>query len=134
MKVICIGGPNDGEWHFAPDEARINDWIKVPKKLDTVCVNFDLDLIPNVSISYNEYRLSRFHFSKDDVYWFMVPIDWTDKQGIKYSIERKNSKLFTDSDLNVIRKLCIDHGFEYGLSLKIEEVQNLLTKVMNLLV
>lgn len=101
MRMRCLGGPNDGEWHdvntaiHRPGDIYI---IHEKKKLSPVGL-CDPDKIPEIiTQKYNHYRVCLF-CSKEDDYYYLVPNNWTDMQGLVFQIERKNINDYSIEEL-----------------------------------
>ncbi len=90
MKIKCIGGPNDDEWHYTEGRNNIGEWIRVPEKQYTSAIMFNPDEAPTIStINFNIYIIDCFHFSRDDVYYFLRPSDWTNKQAMLHQFSKR---------------------------------------------
>lgn len=98
MKLKCIGGEFDGQIKYIEDYYKIGNTIRFARpqefKLDTSSFEVDLrayreNRTPDyVTVKYSFYTIDCFHFSKDDVYKFLRPSDWTNKQAIQYQFEK----------------------------------------------
>ena len=78
MKVKCIGGPNDGEWHHVPDYNRLNDQVRIPQKVEFKVLDyFPLpdEISAIVAQRYNFYMLKELYYkNKETVFRFLIPI------------------------------------------------------------
>lgn len=81
MKVKCIGGPNDGEWHNLPDNFRLNDIIQVQGKSRQMFKWSEEDsLLDTVTVSHNHYQLKELCFNRPgeikplERYKYLVPV------------------------------------------------------------
>jgi len=93
MKLKCIGGPNDGEWHDTGIFNRVGDCIRVQQRKDfkeaLACNPFDLDeMQKTVVIQFKLYMIDCFHFAKDDRYLFLRPQEWSSKQAIMHQFDK----------------------------------------------
>lgn len=90
MKLKCLGGINDGEWHEIDSYYRNGDWIKIHQPSQMLSVlEFNPEKIPSmVTEKYEIYRVTSFHFAKDDEYKFLVPKNWTDKEAILHQLKK----------------------------------------------
>ena len=93
MKLKCIGGVCDGEWHHTPYAPKIGDQVRVsdkpkPYDADVAYFPFSKEAIKAVTIDYIIYQIDCFHFSKDDVYYFLKLEGWTNKQVLEHQFDK----------------------------------------------
>lgn len=88
MRIKCIGGPNDDEWHYTQSPDGLYDCVRIYEKQPAISV-MNLGAISATSINYNIYIIDCFHFSKDDVYYFLRPSDWTNKQAMLHQFSKR---------------------------------------------
>jgi len=77
MKVKCIGGPNDGEWHYIEDYNRLNDMVQIRGKIELSVGNYlpHPDEIPKiVSQNINLYILKQLHYTNKEVFKYLIPV------------------------------------------------------------
>lgn len=88
MKLKCIGGHADGDYFTVPNGMRKSAILKVPERL-TKMAPLNLREIPEMAtMNYYEYEIDCFHFSKDDKYYFLRPVEWTNKQAIMHQFDK----------------------------------------------
>lgn len=93
MKLKCIGGVFDGEWHYASDECKFGDSVRIankPKSYDASVTYFPFtkEAMKAVTVDYIIYQIDCFHFSKDDIRYFLKPEGWTNKQALEYQFDK----------------------------------------------
>lgn len=90
MKLKCIGGEFDGKWKdVSPDLSNIGNTVRF-YKLPKAVVNYNLrDPVEEaITMQIYYYTVDCFHFSKDDVYKFLRPSEWTNKQAILHQFSK----------------------------------------------
>jgi hypothetical protein len=99
MKLKCIGGDCDGQITYCENYLKIGDLLRVRKPLkfedgplfEESVAAFRENRIPDgVVETYYLYRKACFNFSKDDIYYFAVDHNWTDKQALIYLFDKHN--------------------------------------------
>lgn len=89
MKLKCIGGTNDGEWHYTNGPDKVGDWVKIPEENRLSILDYNPSKVPEITtLNYNIYKIGCFHFSKDDRYLFLHPEDWTAEEAIKHQFDK----------------------------------------------
>lgn len=83
----CIGGPNDGKYAYIGQLDRVGDCIRVVAKQKPISV-MNLGAISETVVNYNEYTIDCFRFSKDDIYYFLRPLNWTSKKAILHQFNK----------------------------------------------
>lgn len=91
MKLKCIGGYADGKYCDVEENARIGFAIRYPETPKFKV----LDYIPSLEESrhmsiyqYHIYIVSSFNFSKDDIYKFLIPQGWSNKEAILFQFNK----------------------------------------------
>jgi hypothetical protein len=94
MKLKCIGGPCDGDFHSVDNNFRSGDLTRVPAKIEFNIGSFEEELTAfregrtpkNFSIPYYMYKLSTLHFSDrgNDILKFLIPVEWSDREAVIY--------------------------------------------------
>ena len=87
MKLKCIGGPNDGEL-FDVGNRRLHDHINIPRKEQLSISPMTLGSIEPTALRYDVYVITCFHHSKDNVYYFLRPDDWSNEQAIEHQFSK----------------------------------------------
>ena len=77
MKVKCISGPNDGEWHHVPDYSKLNDQIRIPAKVEFKVLEYiphPNEIPKSVAQNYNYYILKNLRYKDRMTFWYAIPI------------------------------------------------------------
>lgn len=66
MKLKCIGGPNDGEWHVV-SEFRMHDIVRIlkPFSVKVKISEYDSDITKAVDVLYTQYRMDMAGYRTD---------------------------------------------------------------------
>lgn len=93
MRILkCIGGKRDGFMWAVEDKYRVNDFVRIPETLRLSIADFMKSprevLDETIAANYLVYKISTFHFSKDDRYDFLIPEDWTNKQAVLHQFAK----------------------------------------------
>lgn len=91
MILKCIGGERDGAHINVPDEYPVGHYFKVPSKYPAILDIGQPGASPlsnTVSVTYYEYEIDIIHFSKNDTYKFLRPVNWTNKKAIMHQFNK----------------------------------------------
>lgn len=74
MKLKCIGGPNDGEWHEVQENLHLNDVVQIQGKIKS-CYTWEMPeyLQDTITINYNWYIIKELRYKSvyaRDFKWF----------------------------------------------------------------
>lgn len=87
MNLKCIGGERDGFVINVSDNLKVHDFVRVQEKLKPINIAM-LGSIDETVTHYYIYTISYFCFTKDDIYKFLKPEGWTDKQAIIHQFNK----------------------------------------------
>lgn len=96
MKIKCIGGECDGVMvdvdiaQYGGGQFHRGDLFKVPKPYKPISAkDWNNGYVATMAkINYYDYQISVFNFAKDDEYFFLKPLHWTDKDAIIHQMRK----------------------------------------------
>lgn len=119
MKLKCIGGPNDNEYHDVFDYLKNGDCISIKEKQELSLCN-NLNSIPDsISVKFEIYKLAVIFLDNQISYKFLIHSSMTFGEAIKYQFK----KAIHEKHIHTVKSLITDFGSHYRKEKRIEIIK-----------